>query len=257
MTRVPITSPLAVLTTRTTQEHIMTTHSTTDLKPGDLVQHAAFGPGLVGGGKQILYLARDGFVYAAVDPDGWERVETCTRSERQWLDYRGGVRCTCDHNPATTNGPEEDCEIHGRPYAEWVKRAAGAQAESARIETVRPGHVHLHVDDLDLGPDTGDSEEDFVAGWQSDFPEYSKADLRLIYRAIAAQRAESTTPADESTTPADEQPTNATVTLPEGTPEKWLRVVSGDDWPWRNSDGGRHFWAYLIERGAVTLGWDE
>ena len=48
-----------------------------------------------------------------------------------------------------------------------------------------------------------------------------------------------------------------TVTLPEGTPEKWLRVVSGDDWPWRNSDGGRHFWAYLIERGAVTLGWDE
>ena len=117
--------------------------------------------------------------------------------------------------------------------------------------------MHLHVDDLDLGPDTGDSEEDFVAGWQSDFPEYSKADLRLIYRAIAAQRAESTTPADESTTPADEQPTNATVTLPEGTPEKWLRVVSGDDWPWRNSDGGRHFWAYLIERGAVTLGWDE
>ena len=48
-----------------------------------------------------------------------------------------------------------------------------------------------------------------------------------------------------------------TVTLPEGTPEKWLRVVSRDDWPWRNSDGDRHFWAYLIERGAVTLGWDE
>ena len=48
---IPITSPLAVLTTRTTQEHLMATHSTTDLKPGDLVQHAAFGPGLVGGGS--------------------------------------------------------------------------------------------------------------------------------------------------------------------------------------------------------------
>ena len=83
--------------------------------------------------------------------------------------------------------------------------------------------MHLHVDDLDLGPDTGDSEEDFVAGWQSDFPEYSKADLRLIYRAIAAQRAESTTPADESTTPADEQPTNATVTLAD-TPAVVVRI---------------------------------
>ena len=76
-----------------------------------------------------------------------------------------------------------------------------------RVETIRPGHVQVRVDDLDLGPDMGDSEEDFVAGWQSDFPEYSKADLRLIYRAIAAQRAESTTPADEQdATVADESP---------------------------------------------------
>ena len=183
---------------------------TTDLKPGDLVQHPEHGYGVVlknfPGVPTIYFADKHGYEDTTRRFTGWERVETCTRSERQWLDYRGGVRCTCDHNPATTNGPEEDCEIHGRPYAEWVKRAAGAQAESARIETVRPGHVHLHVDDLDLGPDTGDSEEDFVAGWQSDFPEYSKADLRLIYRAIAAQRA-------ESTPTADEKPTSTTVTL--------------------------------------------
>lgn len=31
--------------------------------------------------------------------------------------------CTCDYNPETTGGPEEDCPFHGRPYAEWVDRA--------------------------------------------------------------------------------------------------------------------------------------
>lgn len=68
------------------------------------------------------------------DLAGWESAETCTWRERQWLDYRGGVRCTCDTYPETTSGPEEDCEIHGRPYAEWVKRADKAEAELARAE---------------------------------------------------------------------------------------------------------------------------
>ena len=72
---------------------------------------------------------------------------------------------------------------------------------------------------------------------------------------VAADGAHTCPPAqpDEPT----EFGARVTVTLPEGTPEKWLRVVSGDDWPWRNSDGGRHFWAYLIESGTVTIGWDE
>ena len=51
-----------------------------------------------------------------------------------------------------------------------------------------------------------------------------------------------------------EKPTSATVTLPEGTSEKWLRVVSGD---WANADDGLATWAYLCQRGTVTLGWDE
>lgn len=351
MTRVPITSPLAVLTTRTTQEHLMATHSTTDLKPGDIVQHPEHGLGYVlgygssGHGRiRIIYADPNGAVGYRIDivnHDGWERVETCTRSERQWLDYRDGVRCTCDHNPATTNGPEEDCEIHGRPYAEWVKRAAGAQAESARIETVRPGHVQVRVDDLDLGPDTGDSEEDFVAGWQRDFPECSEDDMRLIHRAIAAKRAESAPPADEPEIVGDgcecwvtpehmwttygsaaepgsqveknprcpkhgEKPTNATVTLPcpdcgeaitrtaqvwTGSPRTlaWVtlewhtcppaqpdepqefgaRIVVTDDlsgkaerWCrqhdeyWASENGALMTWAYLTQRGAVTLGWE-
>ena len=112
----------------------------------------------------------------------------------------------------------------------------------------------MRIDDLELGPSVYETEGEFVSSVMRDFPEYSEGDLRLIYRALVAQRAESTTPADESTTPADEQPTNATVTLPEGTPEKWLRVVSGD---WANADDGLATWAYLCQRGTVTLGWDE
>lgn len=83
------------------------------------------------------------------DLAGWESAETCTWRERQWLDYRGGVQCTCDTYPETTSGPEEDCEIHGHPYEEWVKRAAEAEAELSRAEIVKPGHVQVRVDDID------------------------------------------------------------------------------------------------------------
>lgn len=30
--------------------------------------------------------------------------------------------CCCDRNPATTQGPEEDCPHHGRRYSDWVER---------------------------------------------------------------------------------------------------------------------------------------
>jgi hypothetical protein len=29
--------------------------------------------------------------------------------------------CICDYNPETTNGPEEHCPHHGRPYEYWVE----------------------------------------------------------------------------------------------------------------------------------------
>lgn len=63
--------------------------------------------------------------------------------------------CHCDGNPATTNGPEEDCPQHGRPYSYWVEgcqtlaaREAGlrderdkarADAAAARTEVTRLG----------------------------------------------------------------------------------------------------------------------
>ena len=76
-----------------------------------------------------------------------------------------------------------------------------------RAETVRPGHVQVRIDDLELGPSVYETEGEFVSSVMRDFPEYSEGDLRLIYRALVAQRA-------ESTPPADEKPMSATVTLP-------------------------------------------
>ena len=220
--------------------------TTTDLKPGDIVQHPMWGNGVVAYTKFGLRVIGTSAGYECIfGLTGWERAET-----------------------------------------------------------VRPGHVQVSVDDLDLGPDMGDSEEDFVAGWQSDFPEYSKADLRLIYRAIAAQRAESTTPADEQNASATEAATyqcpwcstdvNFSVALnrnPRGGVMAWVeadgahtcppaqpdeptefgaRIVVTDglsvvderwcrqhDGYWANEDSELMTWAYLCQRGTVTLGWDE
>lgn len=46
------------------------------------------------------------------------------------------TKCTCDPVPMTCNGegPSEACEIHGRPYAEWVERG---DILNARLEAVK------------------------------------------------------------------------------------------------------------------------
>ena len=41
--------------------------------------------------------------------------------------------CICDYNPETTDGPQEDCPFHGRPYAYWVERAADLQSRLACV----------------------------------------------------------------------------------------------------------------------------
>ena len=318
---IPLTSPLAVLTTRTTQEHIMTTHSTTDLEPGDFVQHPVFGHGLVGGGKQILHLARDGFVYAAIDLTGWERVETCTADERRILnDFR-----------EVASGEAQEAV-----YPEAGVVIAPHDAFKQRPELVRPGHVQVRVNDLDLGRWEGVFEG---GGWNH----ATRVAIRAA-NALAAQRAESTPPADEPEIVGDgcacwvtpehtwttygsavepgsqseynprcpkhgEKPTSATITLycpdcgeaitntamvevnregeryldfcnvnvhtcPPAQPDEptlfGARIVVTDDlsgkaerWCrqhdeyWASENGALMTWAYLTQRGAVTLGWDE
>lgn len=252
MNRVPITSPLAVLTTRTTLEHLMTTHSTTDLKPGDFAEHPGKGRGVVynNGLDQLSVMHRSvsGRVHTSSDLDGWKRVETCTSRERQWLDYRGGVHCICDPNPETTNGPEEDCEIHGRPYADWVKRAAELQEELDRVkgtpadDEAKPMSATVTL----YCPDCGGAENVTVVmlGRQSNGERWF--DLREFHAH--------TCPPAQPDEPTEFGSRIVVTDDLSGKAERWCRQ---HDEYWASENGALMTWAYLTQRGPVTLGWDD
>lgn len=266
----------------------MTTHSTTDLKPSDIVQHPEKGIGLV----HRRFARNDvGAVYADKDRDG---ITSYTNDLTGW----------------------------------------------ERVETVRPGHVQVRVNDLDLGRWEGVFEG---GGWNH----ATRVAIRAA-NAITAQRAESTPPADEQEVVGDgcecwvtpeymwttygsavepgsqvennprcpkhgEKPTNATVTLPcpdcgepitntamveanregeryldfcnvnvhtcppaqpdeptefgarvtvtlpDGTREKWCRLGKHHPAPWLGEtyDVPGEAWSLLCRRGTVTIGWDE
>ena len=222
--------------------------TSTDLKPGDIVQHPEHGFGF------IVLLKKD-----LGDVPASEAV----------------VRST---NPRRNYG-------HAWDLDGWE-----------RVETVRPGHVQVRVNDLDLSHWLNKQEDDDIWG------EASRVAIRAA-KAIAAKRAESTPTADEKPTsttvtlycpkcgeeivnqvvvrldsdtlnggyylafdgeypvtnhrcqPDEPQGFGArvTVTLPDGVREKWLRQPSR--W-WVSEWGGESMWRYLIERGTVTLGWE-
>ena len=241
-----------------------------DFKPGDIVEHPEKGIGLV----HRRFARNDvGAVYADKDRDG---ITSYTNDLTGW----------------------------------------------ERVETVRPGHVQVRVDDLDLSHWLNKPDDDNIWG------ESARVAIRAA-NALAAQRAESTPPADEqNATIADEPPTmtgkttdeqptrtttvtlpcpdcgealpkrearvargpfdgkwvafepdsevhtckldeptefgaRVTVTLPDGTREKWLRSKVGTNKAWGAENGSEigwfsaTTWDNVIERGTVTLGWDE
>lgn len=49
-----------------------------------------------------------------------QAAENVARSGRPSNERDGA--CICDYNPDTTDGPQEDCPFHGRPYAYWIER---------------------------------------------------------------------------------------------------------------------------------------
>lgn len=233
----------------------------TTLKPGDIVQHPEHGFGF------IVLLKKD-----LGDEPASEAV----------------VRST---NPRRNYG--HDWDLTG-----WE-----------RVETVRPGHVQVRVDDLD--PQTL-SEWSQYAGCDLVETALLRVGCASIARQVGqgdppTQRAESAPPADEPE--HGEKPTSATVTLPcpdcgeavtdtatvgiedeggyyltfansethtcppaqpdeptlfgarivvtddlSGKAERWCRQHDGY---WANEDSELMTWAYLCQRGTVTLGWDE
>ena len=286
--------------------------TTTDLKPGDVVRQPVHGYGIVyvdGTGETlVMHCSAKGRISIA-DLDGWERVETCTTE---------AVRILEDYQQIVSKSA-------GVVVRDAVVMMTTAAYEAYRgREIVKPGHVQVRVDDLDLGTTAGrvsaidrlyeaftppQPDEEIVGGgcecrvtpehtWTTHYGAVEPGSL-VEYNPRSPKRDEKPTSATVTLfcpvegcgepvevgvhlwdlknirdcyvatecrghrckPPQPDEPTEfgarVTVTLPDGTREKRLRVVNGDDWPWRNGDGDRHFWAYLIERGTVTLGWDD
>ena len=106
-----------------------------------------------------------------------------------------------------------------------------------RAEIVKPGHIQVRVDDLDLGTTAG-----------------RMSAIERLYEAF--------------TPPQPDEPTEfgarVTITRPDGTREKWLRSEAGTStYAWR-VENGREFgrvvptiWDNIIRRGTVSLGWSD
>lgn len=283
MTRVPITSPLAVLTTRTTKEHLMTTHSSTDLKPGDIVQHPTrLLNGLVvhGDGEsiRILHLTSLGVVTTTSDLDGWERVETVRPGHVQvrvndldlsrWEGvFEGGgwnhatrvaIRAAnaITAQRAESTPPADEPEIVGDGCECWVTpehmwTTYGSAVEPGSQVEYNPrcpkhGEKPTSATVTLFCPDCGGAENVTVVmlGKQSNGERWF--DLREFH-------AHTCPPAQ----PDEPQEFGARIVVTDGlsvVDERWCRQHDGY---WANEDSELMTWAYLCQRGTVTLGWDE
>lgn len=90
--------------------------------------------------ERIVYMAVARAVFAAVEP--------LIRAEYG--------ECSCDPNPSTTNGPEEDCPQHGRPYSYWTNAVGELVAREPLIREQIAKEIERHY----LGPDSGRSPLD-------------------------------------------------------------------------------------------------
>lgn len=261
MTRVPLTSPLAVLTTRTAQEHIMTTHSPTDLKPGDFVRHPTrLLNGLVRRSRvnrdEVVIMRLEENIDSLSDYDltGWERVETVRPGHVQvrvddldpqtlseWSQYAG-----CDL--AETALLRVGCASiarqveHGDPSPHWpAESAPPADEHDANATITLPC------------PDCGEAITRTAQVWTG-----SQRDRTLTWVTLGWHTCPPAQP-DEP----QEFGARVTVTSPDGTREKWLRSEVKTNEAWRAENGSEigwfsaTTWDNVIERGTVTLGWDD
>ena len=283
MTRVPITSPLAVLTTRTTQEHIMTTHSTTDLKPGDIVQHPEKGYGVVlknfPGVPTIYFAGEHGYENTTRRFTGWERVETVRPGHVQvrvddlavdWSDWvkedednwgfmgrtvirvaRAKAAQDAESSPPAVE-PEtvgDGCECWVTPEHMWTTYGSavepGSQVEN-NPRCPKHGEKPMSATVTLYCPDCGEA--------------LPKRHCRVTSSLLGGKWVTLEPNAEVHTCPPaqPDEPTEfgarVVVTRPDGIREKWLRQIDG--W-WVNEDGGAAMWKHLLGRGTVTIGWDE
>jgi hypothetical protein len=228
--------------------------TTTDLKPGDIVQHPEKGRGIVHrrfarNDVGVVYADkdRDGITSYTIDLTGWERVETVrpghvqVRVDDLDLDHPEGVRALWMRVQRLTADPDSH-----ETYEEW------AAANNSRCNAVlAPGHEA--VDPSGVAQVPLPAEATVTLGC----PECGgEVEAHVWLRELQGGCHAVITPATHRCMP--DEPTEfgarVTVTLPDGTREKWLRQ---DDGWWVNEQGGSAMWKHLIKRGTVTIGWDE
>lgn len=241
---IPITSPLAVLTTRTTQEHLMATHSTTDLKPGDLVQHPEHGYGVVlknfPGVPTIYFAGKHGYENTTRRFTGWERAETVRPGHVQVRvdDLADELR----RYAALGQGPaclESNVMLR-------VTRALDAQcAESTLPAGEQPTSATVTL----YCPDCGEPITNTA------MVEVNREGDRYLDFCIVNVHTCPPAQPDEPT----EFGARVTVTLPDGTREKWCRLGKHHPAPWLGEtyEVPGEAWSLLCGRGTVTIGWDE
>lgn len=76
---------------------------------------------------------------------GWRDSQIADRERRDG-------ECLCDHNPSTTDGPQEDCPYHGRAYGYWVEGVAQLQAVIERVRALALNPVQIVDGSRRVGP---------------------------------------------------------------------------------------------------------
>lgn len=232
----------------------MNTHSTTDLKPGDLVRHPERGCGIVARSftqRICVYYASFGGDDLSATPDltGWERVEIET--------IRPGhvqVRVN-DLDLSRWEGVFEGGWNHSTRVAIRAANAISAQ----RDESTPP------ADEQDVSEDEaseyGVSATKFKCPWCDEEVPVILRHFRHQDGRVAASvysHVSHTCPPVQPDEPT-EFGARATVTLPDGTREKWCRLGKHHSAPWLGEtyDVPGEEWGLLCQRGTVTLGWDD
>lgn len=74
------------------------------------------------------------------------RLEVSALRARDAEMVRRDGECICDHNPDTTQGPEDDCPWHGRAYKAWVEAANASAAEIEHLKGLQRDDRQTAID---------------------------------------------------------------------------------------------------------------
>ena len=199
--------------------------TTTDLKPGDIVQHPEHGYGVVlknfPGVPTIYFAGKHGYENTTRGFTGWERVENCTTDERRILDGLCGryhvflaEKLDADEQGDARGGDRETERASGWFTCPWCQESVAA--------------IHLASRD---------------------------ANGCVVPLSLSTSHRCPPVQPDEPT----EFGARVSVTLPDGTREKWCRLGKHHPAPWLGEtyEVPGEAWSLLCGRGTVTIGWDE